>query len=613
MVQHIIINIFYMLLIFSLFASYSFNEKYYKINIIFLLKMSLIFKVIIGILGVIFSILYLNINILYIIIYLWIIYGILKSQNKKITLFKLFFIVQFWSLLNIIYYLLFCNVDFLNTLLFSFFINYICNENTDLYSNMDPKESKEILGKLHELLKEMDLSSFKFDFFKGKGPNPDPDFEKYLGLFLDIDEEPKEEWGVRGYSNHKSSYGAKSLYSETAKIISKKIDDYNSKLDYSRQNELLTEKNKIISLNNYIDYSYGSLNNFISRFPINNLNDLSGFFWYVKQDIHHEIAHYNSMFAAKYYYDNKDSSLLPNKFKELWDAWHLSQAFRFDHWYNKYFLGPMEAEDYSDTYKNNFFEQKNVYAELLDNILIVGTGLLCKIYIYENTLKFYNKEMKYPDYDIKIFQFYEKIWEFHKESLQKYYPFFDYYNWNCKLYFLEHATKNDILKYNVDGVTLPRLYEIPKLFEYMVELPYKPTTDNDIRPYCFNYLKCSPFTKGLHLIYPQFDVKNFFSKVVIEKSTPKKIEFGVGLVKCLLPTFSILQFKEFSCEFMSVWKKPIYLEKSIHYSEYYKNLNLNLSDKKEFLSKTSYKNALHVKNELYKDKINIKDFYKKNI
>lgn len=69
----------------------------------------------------------------------------------------------------------------------------------------------------------------------------------------------------------------------------------------------------------------------------------------------------------------------------------------------------MEAEDYSDTYKNNFFEQKNVYAELLDNILIVGTGLLCKIYIYENTLKFYNKEMKYPDYDIKIFQFYEKI------------------------------------------------------------------------------------------------------------------------------------------------------------------------------------------------------------
>lgn len=568
--------------------------------------MSLIFKVIIGILGVIFSFLCLNINILYIIIYLWIAYGVLKSENKKETLFKLIFIVQFWILLNMICSLLFCDIDFFNTLLFSFFINYIYSENTDLYSNMDPKESKEILGKLHELLKEMDLSSFKFDFFKGNGPNPDPDFSKYLGLFLDIDEEPKEEWGMIGYSNDMSSYGAKNLYSETAKIISQKIDDYNSKLDYPGQNESLTEKNKIIGLNRFIDYSYENLNAFTNSFPINNLNDLRGFFFSVEQDIHLEIAHYNSMFAAKYYYDNKDSSLLPNKFKELWNAWHLSQAHAFEHPINKYFLGPMEAEDYSGAYNFNFFKPENAYAELLDNILIVGTGILCKIYTYESTLKFYNQDMKYPDFNMKIFQFYEKIWEFHKESLQKYYPFFDHYHWNNKIYFLEYATKNGILNCNVDGFTPP------KLLEYMVELPHKPLGCNDIRPYCFNYLKCSPFAKGLHLIYPQFDVKNFFSKVLIEKPTPKEIEFGVGLVKHSLPTFSILQFKESSCELMSVGKKPIYLEKSIHYSEFYKDLNLNLSDKSSFLSKTSYTNALDIRNELYKEKINIKNFYKKS-
>ena len=45
---------------------------------------------------------------------------------------------------------------------------------------MDPQQSKEILGKLHELLKEMDLSSFDFSYFKGKGPDPDPEFNKYL-------------------------------------------------------------------------------------------------------------------------------------------------------------------------------------------------------------------------------------------------------------------------------------------------------------------------------------------------------------------------------------------------------------------------------------------------
>ena len=221
--------------------------------------------------------------------------------------------------------------------------------------------------------------------------------------------------------------------------------------------------------------------------------------------------------------------------------------------------------------------------------------------------------MKYPDCDIKIFQFYEKIWEFHKESLQKYYPFFDFYHWICKLFVLEHATKTFNLKDRIEKIEGFYKIEEFKILDYKAELPYKPLFYSDVRPHCLGYLKCSPFTKGLSLIYPQFDVKNFFGRVEIEQPTPKKISLGIGLVKHSMPTFSVLQFKELSYEPRFTCKNLIWSEKSIHYSKYENNLNLKFSDKKEFLSKSSCSNksALQIRNELYKSKINIKSFYER--
>lgn len=402
-------------------------------------------------------------------------------------------------------------------------------------------------------------------------------------------------------------------------IIAKKFHNYQSHLDYPKKDELLIEKNYVLSNNSYMDYTFKSLSAFANAYVIKPDLNLDHLFWYMTQDIHNDIGNYNFMLGAKYYYDNQDK-VLPKKFHDLWQSWYMSQS-GIDTLKK---ILPVEAEDYKNiNFHYYFIEFKDSYGELLDNMLIVGAGILCKIYIYENILKLSNEDLSYPDCDITPFQLYNKIWEFHRESLEKYYPFFDHYSWNCKLYVLEHYTKTYFTNASYNNSQFDDSF-----FEHMVALPYKSLIYNDIRPHCPNYLNCSPFTKGLNLVYPEFNIKNFFSQVIIEKPTVKKIEIGLGLIKDPLPSpggtplgplrgpfvgsFSIFDFNELSYDAKFVGIKPIWSNKSIHYSSYYSDLNLSSLDKAEF--KTSYKNPLHkssldIRDQLYKRGITMWDFY----
>lgn len=70
----------------------------------------------------------------------------------------------------------------------------------------------------------------------------------------------------------------------------------------------------------------------------------------------------------------------------------------------------------------------------------------------------------------------------------------------------------------------------------MLDLPYKPLYSNDIRPHAPDHLKYNIQTKELNLASPEFNLKNFFTHIKLDK-LPKKIELGMGLIKKSLPDF----------------------------------------------------------------------------
>jgi hypothetical protein len=67
-------------------------------------------------------------------------------------------------------------------------------------------------------------------------------------------------------------------------------------------------------------------------------------------------------------------------------------------------------KNYSDFYKNysnkcivNWLREDRIYGELNDNILIIGAGILCKVYMYKNLYNNYH-----PDLDVSKVEFYTK-------------------------------------------------------------------------------------------------------------------------------------------------------------------------------------------------------------
>lgn len=442
--------------------------------------------------------------ILYILLFVWIIYGIIKSDNKKKALFKLIFIWQFWSLFTLIYSMLSNDINILNSILLVFLINYISND-IDLYSDLDPSNSKHILDALHNLLKEI---NFK-DLLGQRGGGPDPDFLPYMYMFINTDEEP-DKWTP-------SRQPALDFDSAEVKDVIKKVDDHNKKIVKVANDSMLEEKNQLFKLKHenkpriaesgpYTFTKYDALTKAQIRAAswINFANgNLLLFFHNFKDSILSDIMHYDRLIACKIYYESPDKTILPGKFKNIWVNWHSSQC------------GWKTPEDClkllikkPTRYYPNFYKGDIVYKELYDNILIVGLDLLCRYHIYTHLNNLYIQ-----DPDISKFELFNKGWEYYEEAETKYYPFFHHYQWYSKLYYLDKYSESELLsKVNRAMRVDSSRDSIPPLYNSILSWDIKPQWYNDIRPLPDYLQRSFSYVWGSKLVFFVFDSKDFFTK-----------------------------------------------------------------------------------------------------
>jgi hypothetical protein len=140
-----------------------------------------------------------------------------------------------------------------------FLINYI-----DLYSDLNPSNSKHILDALHHLLKELNIHNLFSPGGGGDGSGPyffplDTDNEKdFSSLVIKTNERSL----IITHYNERNV----SLYSDEVKVLSKRIDEYNKKLNYPEGKEMIKKKDKFLKRNIFLDdffahpYSLASLN-----------------------------------------------------------------------------------------------------------------------------------------------------------------------------------------------------------------------------------------------------------------------------------------------------------------------------------------------------------------
>lgn len=450
-------------------------------------------KIIISILGWIFVFFNWNTIILYTIIYTLIICSFIYSKNKKKFIFKLIFILGFWNIVTIIFNIVWYDIDLtiINNIMILFLVNYI-----DQYSDLNPSNSKHILDALHNLLKELNIHDLFSSGGGGNGSGPffvplDTDEEKnFSDLVIKTNE---KSWNRISYNGLEY---LSSLNNDQVQFIIGKIDNYNKELVYPKGGEMIEEKNKLISTNLFLDYNfhhpYG-----LAR--INMLtNNLTDWFIEFKHHILADVEKYNKLMLCKFYYENKNKDLLPNKFKDFWKEWQLAQV--------SIQLGSdLEIiKIKSNSFIKNFFKEDLAYGELNDNILIIGAGILCKVYIYANLHNNY-----YPDLNTSKVEFFTKGWEYYQEALQKYYFFFHHYNWFCKLYSLNNFTKSDILiEILNDDICQKRVTSIPPLYKYILDgWRQKPDWFNNIRPVYYSEYKNIPLFCKLGLEKAQSFIK----------------------------------------------------------------------------------------------------------
>ena len=494
-----------------------------------LITKSIKFRICITLLVYVFGYLNLNMDIIYGSIIYLILISLILSKNKLNSILKLLFIVSFWCIFTIclVYILkyLYFNSDYTLSIIMCLFItNYIAlelpgdlndsnlnldnyNLNLDgrfeymksliidliklkdillkyllyyiqdgfeLYSNLNPENSGEILKVLHQLLQESNLKYLNSGGPGGGGWNNwNPIFTSYKGLFIESDEDPNlNSWKRFEFSRNDERF--EELKNQTEKYITfhskleknvKIVDDFNKSLDYPKKNEMINEKNDLIKRHAFLDYNFqtpysislydthGDFHNFFPQFKL-----------YLDMDIHI----YNELSAAKYYYEHKNKEILHPIFESLWYKWHMSQV-NID--------GPTYYEWARDINYNNFYKKEVVYGELNDNLLILGLTILCKIDIFQKLYNEYGIELDEAHArdcydgisdlrDANKFEIYSKSWEYYQECLKRYYPFFDHYNWYCKLFSIDEVSKGNII-YNLSQqkIFMNKVLTVPPLSE----------------------------------------------------------------------------------------------------------------------------------------------------
>jgi len=232
---------------------------------------------------------------------------------------------------------------------------------------------------------------------------------------------------------------------------------------------MTVEKNKVISKNFYINEFFNSPYELAS---INmSTGEIPDFYRCFKLNILSDVEQYNHLSLCKFYYESENKDLLPSKFKDHWRDWHSSQIWTVN-----------KCKEYMTKFPNchinNFIKKDLVYNELKDNMLIIGAGILSKVYLYQKLYHDYHPNIYVP----KV-QFYTKAWFYYVEALTEYAQFFEQYNSFCKLHILQNCTKSDIWFQMFKNQNFQKGVEsIPPLREDILNWPVKPTWYNKIRP-----------------------------------------------------------------------------------------------------------------------------------
>ena len=526
-----------------LILAYKFNLKKNFFDIKHLIKKSIIFRIIIGILSLILGFLNINNYISYILLgFIAISLGLTKE--KFIFILKILFLLFFWIEISLIshFFINSINLDsiilqnimtlFLLNLLadsldingdteefFIFkteicknliqkFLTYYIIDSFDLYSDLNPGNSKDIISAIHQILKDLNLKQF---YSNGGGPGWDPDFKPFLtkGLFLDSDESPQ------GIDEITPQYEE---YTKNWEVNSKKIDEHNKNLFYLKDNEMIKEKNILLKHHDKLDYNFQTPHG-ISFFNGTGIIK-DGFFDFFGSMIKFDIDYYNTLIGAKIYYEQSNKENLPYIFESIWTKWQMTQASSL----------PENIEGTNLPWPN-YYKYSAAYGELYDNILIAGLSIACKVYIIEGLKnqfsveldQFYNCKLKigFAEY-VNLGEFHLKAAELYKEAQLKYYVFFDHYAWHTKLFSINNLTKESLEK---EIIRLNKFYEsiekLPSIDKDYAKYPRLDWYNSDLIPH-FPKFKHNSTILGLALVHIEWtNMKDF-----LDLSPKKPNKFG---------------------------------------------------------------------------------------
>ena len=512
----------------------------HDLNIKKTIYISIICRIVIFLLAYVFVFFGLSVNILYFILYIWIIYGLIKSNNKIKCFFRLFFICQFWSFVGLILYTAIPS-NTIYDILILFLINYTISD-IDFYTDSKPDIVDGTLGEIYSALKNK-FSEFLTGGPKGPGPNgPGPEGP-------DI-----KHWALAGDPDSESfSDNLRTRF----KILAKDIDNHNKDVIVDNNSKDIIEK--VSNINLYIEYhrdpySWTLLldrglfdkNEYLLNDPDPEIQkNIGDIFSPVRMDILSNIKEYNHLWYCKNYYEtnlfyssleksiSKDllkkeiwariyhDSVLKNlyknelKYKDLWDSWHKSQA---NIQYAEFSLNKPSIDLDNKQHIINMFHAKNAYYEVNDNLLIVGAGILSKDYILERLTYLYKS-----DPNLSKLEFYTKVWEYQEESIKKFSKFYDFYNDLCHKYMLNHYDKLKIERVIKSDLEYKNFLSKAVLKDYILNtwkhvpgwnlnVPLEPEHNNGKHSYVTS-------VPGVIKFYHPLSSKDFFTKQVKLMST----------------------------------------------------------------------------------------------
>lgn len=446
-INTIICHKFNILLLLLFIVTYLLNWYLNWFNVKTLICKSLICRIVLSVLFIFFEYLTLPTIILSIVLYISIIYSIIKSDNKIKSIFKIIFLLEFWILFTI------CinsfDIIILNNIMFIFLVKYIDEMDlySDIYSDLGPENSKHILEALHDTLKNLDMNNIM--------PNgPRPDFSPYSSLFIETNNKPEANNTEESFTDR---YKFLFNWSNGLKALNDKVEDHNRNLEFSIGEQMILARNKVISISPIWQYK-----NPHSFLVIG--DDFLSFFKRFQEIILDDIDNYNMLSVCKFYTETSNKTLLPTEFEDIYVNWHKSQI-----------MLTMMSELRDKYHIVNFIDNGMVYKELYDNILYRGINILSNQYTYTNLYNYYNNY----DHNVTLAEFFTKAFEYHKQALEKYYPFCHHFDWHGKLYKLNHWSVYDFMK-NLSGILFfeKAVANAPPLQDYILD---------DTRGSWFNY------------------------------------------------------------------------------------------------------------------------------